>query len=452
MKEPRAVQTEKETVMLLPPEVVSAPLVTQVALSRSQQYVLVLRTGTQALIDAIKQGAGAEQPPQGDSQLLMYDVRKRETKELWRFSTAVEQWQEAAWLPGSDTAVVLLNERVRDEKGEPALRNTLVWAAPGSPPVVTNLPSSGPSQNWDISISPDRPAALLTSVTWVQGANEDPARPAQPTVRGYLYPIDARGHVQNGVPLPEGYPLMAVRWSVDGVPVLRLGGPKEEGGKRVGLWAAFDSAKQQIRELEAAPTFAQPLVPKDPKAQDPTLEGLRIKQSSSQITEAGTTETLGTAWLETTTKSDVPRALVCADCEEARLLPGPVVLYRSQGALWATTVAKFDRAMLDRAREAARRAVLLNNGKQIAVALVMAAAQDHLDLPDAGDPKGSKQAYEMLAARFPGADTLKGFVYTFKGGALETVQSPSETEFGFIPGKGGRAVIYADGHVAWMKE
>ena len=42
------------------------------------------------------------------------------------------------------------------------------------------------------------------------------------------------------------------------------------------------------------------------------------------------------------------------------------------------------------------------------------------------------------------------FVYTYSGPTnLSKIEKPSETALGYIPSPGGRALIFADGHVKW---
>jgi hypothetical protein len=43
-------------------------------------------------------------------------------------------------------------------------------------------------------------------------------------------------------------------------------------------------------------------------------------------------------------------------------------------------------------------------------------------------------------------------VYTFGGGSLASIDAPAETIIGYVTGPGGRAAIYADGHVKWQND
>ncbi|HEY3281612.1 MAG TPA: hypothetical protein VGN26_05010 [Armatimonadota bacterium] len=333
-KEPHLVTVGTETAMVLPPEMVAAPMVTQVEVSPDQQYVLVLRTGIRPLLRFMKQGA--EPAPKAEAQLLLYDVRRGETEELWRPDPPTGGWQETTWLTGSKALLVLLAGDARGEKGQSARRTTtLVWGSPDSQPVVTRLPLPASGElSWGLHPCPNRPLALLTGLPAPRTGKGTPTPPS------VLFLVDAQGHVGKGLSLPEGYGLLEVHWSVDGSPVLRLTAPGKEGREPAPLWATPDMGLQQLRTLEAPPTLAEPPADAQPKPQDGALSGLSLKQGTVTATEAGTTETLTTVWVESTTRGDHPRALVCSDCEEARLLPGPVVLYQALGALWVSALAK----------------------------------------------------------------------------------------------------------------
>ena len=45
-----------------------------------------------------------------------------------------------------------------------------------------------------------------------------------------------------------------------------------------------------------------------------------------------------------------------------------------------------------------------------------------------------------------------GFVYSYGGPTgLAQITSPATTQLGYVSGPGGRAIIWADGHVTWVE-
>ena len=98
------------------------------------------------------------------------------------------------------------------------------------------------------------------------------------------------------------------------------------------------------------------------------------------------------------------------------------------------------------ARSKARQAAGLSNGKQLGLAILMY-AQDYDETYPTPDGINGK-----LAPYLKNESLFQGFTYTFGGGSMSGVERPAETEMGFVTGPGGRAVIFADGHVKWKPD
>ena len=95
---------------------------------------------------------------------------------------------------------------------------------------------------------------------------------------------------------------------------------------------------------------------------------------------------------------------------------------------------------------AAERTELISRGKQLALATLMYAQDYDETLPTGDNITGKLSPYLQNDSMF------EGFSYTFGGGKLKDIDKPVETELGFLPGTGGRVVIYVDGHVKWMND
>jgi len=91
--------------------------------------------------------------------------------------------------------------------------------------------------------------------------------------------------------------------------------------------------------------------------------------------------------------------------------------------------------------------VVLNNAKQAGLSLLMY-AQDY----DETLPGQDKPILDILLPYTKNVQVLAGLVYTYPGGKMADIPEPSKTELGYWPGEGGRAYIYADGHVVWKKD
>jgi prepilin-type processing-associated H-X9-DG protein len=95
-------------------------------------------------------------------------------------------------------------------------------------------------------------------------------------------------------------------------------------------------------------------------------------------------------------------------------------------------------------RDGAARAETLSKAKQVALGLMMLAA-------DNDDTISADFKLSDLAPYLRNNSILEGFVMVFTGGSLRDVKDPANTVLGYTEGPGGRAVAYMDGHVKWEK-
>jgi prepilin-type processing-associated H-X9-DG protein len=139
------------------------------------------------------------------------------------------------------------------------------------------------------------------------------------------------------------------------------------------------------------------------------------------------------------------------------LLPdASAVLYRSGDVLFAVPLRRYPKAAFLDARRQAQQAAAMSNAKQIGMALMMY-TQDYDQTYPAANPDIGQQIapylrdtdlLNLLNSPVTGAP---GFVYTYAGGPLSSVTDPASTQLGYMAGPGGRAVIFADGHVEWKE-
>ncbi len=140
-------------------------------------------------------------------------------------------------------------------------------------------------------------------------------------------------------------------------------------------------------------------------------------------------------------------ALIAGDVTRAepnRQMTG--VAYCSQGMVFVRPMAEMPLAAFLAAKEAAERTAMISNAKQIATACMIYAADNDDQLPS-----NAGKWQDNLLPYLKNSKMMEGFVLSFKGGNLLKVEDPANTILGYIPGKGGRAVAYVDGHVKWIK-
>jgi prepilin-type processing-associated H-X9-DG protein len=96
------------------------------------------------------------------------------------------------------------------------------------------------------------------------------------------------------------------------------------------------------------------------------------------------------------------------------------------------------------AQNAARRAALISNAKQLGLGVMMYAQDNNEILPAPGS-----SFQDLIMPYVKNESLFSGFVYEHSGGPLSAISDPSKTRLGYVPGPGGRAILYADGHVIW---
>lgn len=121
------------------------------------------------------------------------------------------------------------------------------------------------------------------------------------------------------------------------------------------------------------------------------------------------------------------------------------IAFQTQGSLMVRPMLKTTLAAYLKAKTDALKAALISQAKQIALAAVMYATDYDDNFLAAGPDWKSK-----LDPYVKNMTLMDGFVYTFPGGNASQIQSPADTQLGYIEGPGGRAVAYVDGHVKWI--
>ena len=125
---------------------------------------------------------------------------------------------------------------------------------------------------------------------------------------------------------------------------------------------------------------------------------------------------------------------------------GDYVAYVTDGALHVRGIAKMPRALYEQAMAAAKKAEIISNAKQAALAAIMFAADNDDNFP----PSAGWQ--DRMSPYLKDSNLLNGFVYSLNGQNASSFDKPAESVLGYIKGPGGRAVAYVDGHVKWVND
>jgi hypothetical protein len=128
------------------------------------------------------------------------------------------------------------------------------------------------------------------------------------------------------------------------------------------------------------------------------------------------------------------------------------VLFTRDGSLCAAPVFRLPVEAFENALRGVQRTSTMSNAKQVGLAIIMY-AQDYSETlpPSGGATSGQIGPYVRNTDSFQNPATGEnGFVYSYGGPAnLAQIAFVAETRLGYVSGPGGRAIIWADGHVTW---
>lgn len=426
------VLTPTQAFVLVPPEVVAAPVVRLASWSSDGRYVLAVR---ERVPPVNRPGTG---PPanlaagQPVVSLVLWDARAGRSQEIWTTTVPEAQVAQVCWLPRSDVALALAWAPVAAGPAPgPSLQQVVlrVVASAGRVERLGARELADLAAGTSLSPSPAQPLALLSSVV----TGPQPGGEMRLIFRG----IQADGRLSPPASLKDRQRL-ETGWSADGQQAYIRCRPLPSGEPRAASeWYSLDPRSGRLSLLAAAPELYRAARDERP---------LRLVQTKPLLHDGPATIPLRALWLEGATPPVSARALVCADAEQGQLSPrGDAVLYVARGAAFVTPLVGLPRPAFEAARQAASQQVAVSAGKQIGLALLQY-ADDHGDaLPVAGE-----SLPDLLGSYLDGnASLLDGFVYTSPGGALAGIGPPGETALGYVVGPGGRAVVHGDGHVTW---
>lgn len=148
--------------------------------------------------------------------------------------------------------------------------------------------------------------------------------------------------------------------------------------------------------------------------------------------------------------------LVATNAEPAGFLASTnsaALLFLRDGALCAAPIFRLPRAAYEEKIRTLQRQAAMTNAKQIVLGILMYAQDWDDNYPASG--KGVEKAIEPYTKNkqiFENPATGEpSFVYTHTGStAAADMTSPATSQLGYLSGPGGRAILWADGHITWQ--
>lgn len=431
------VVTEKDAYSLLPPELITAQTVVKVLPSANGRHILIFRENrnlSPEQLHAVYFTGG--KMPLAEYSLVLWNSSTRTSRILWRKSAKFIRLLEATWIPKTTNALVHLEvepettEAAPPEKPIPNVQLLVSLSIDQLAAKEVDLRTMNVGNHADLYVSPLKPIVLFqpsSTTTINEGSNPAP-----------LMVLTKEGKVASTLFVPDASRGYGVLWNSDGDPiVLAFTIETEEPKNR--KWYAIDFSLRKLVRNEGKP--------KDLYFAKPDLsEAFQVSVGKNTVQQQGVQRSINTLWLtnaQSKEKENV-RVMVCGDGQEIHLLNGRKgVIYVSQGAVWYRSMMRMDRVVFEKIAKEAKKTVSISNARQLGTALMMLAVDNDETLPDGTDINAKIGRY------IKNPELLNGFEYTFGGGRLADILSPAETQLGFVPGLGGKAIIFADGHVRW---
>lgn len=428
------VLTKTDAIALLAPRVVSAARSNRVLWSSDGKYLMTSRTDAVTVENFILgelRNTQASTTPALKSELTFYDVKSQKVRTTIPLGPEVVDIVQAAWLPGSATAMIETQNRWQDETHNSIYFQVSLVGLDGrlTPIARCETPPT-------VSASPTRPLVVVfepdTNSLGVPALPTD--HPAVTSPRLRIWNADRTPLVT--IANESADSLLNPFWGSDGE--LYINRLEAKNGNR-----GFVFHRVNLATGVLAPT---PSRPEDFRQAPSNLPIVLVSGKLQNLPGSPNTIMLFPNG-EPGEKPDMAAiGTVTTDGTEGVLSPtGNAVAYISRGIAMVRPLVHISKEALLNARAVAQRSEMLSRVKQIGLAALMNSADNDDNLPSANtDWKNAFNPY------LKNAKMMDGFVYSFAGGNLSQVEKPTETELGFIPGPGGRAVVYVDGHAKWV--
>ena len=446
------VLTDKEAVLMLPPEFVCSGEIKQIYWAPDGQLLLIERTVTDMSPAIILELVNTKQPPKSHSELLTYNLKTKKVKTLLQYGP--EQGAIAMVQFIGKTSTVLVSAFTTP--GQPVESFFMLSIDSGKVVPVAELSAN---QTGYAQVSPTKGIGVLT----IFERDRIMAPPAA------ALPAGATSAAPAGVPAVAAPDTSIVQFfSADG----RVDSPFQIPKRAFLEWGGTgetpfisevvrDANRKVLRGADKKPVFQSYVVERATKKL--TLTGAMTPfQPSSKASEFQ----VWMAPITNPTQKDSPKApsvfmtwgqekvpkgklgVVTTDGRAGDLSPTEqAIAFESQNSVYVRQFARIDRSVYEQSVLAAARASIISDAKQCGLGIIMYTSDN-----DDKFPNNTDNIQNLINPYIKNSNILDGFVYTFGGGLATGIENPANTEIGYKPGPGGRAVVYADGHVKWRSD
>ncbi len=429
--------------LIEPPSEIAGPGVREVFAYPDGNRVVVLRVAYRPLPDLLL-GVGstlplAPQPVPGEASLILWNAATRKSTLLWRQRIEPNEritFRFQGSLPNvnraeaSDRAIVGFNVTTPDNPKQIARQMLLLVDADRATARQVNLSLN--DYAWT-NTSPTLPFAAL--VGW-EAATDARLRFVRPD--GSLT-----------APIVQPGPIYWKGWRNDGTVYRGLQIVPSATDPKIVSYKWFDANPK----TGALTPIATPPKSNEVEAEPPAPETLPdlvltvrppLPQSETQTASVWLQAKAETQSGNIKTKPEA--VLVSAEGEPVFLLPR-AALYLSNGALYAAFIQSVNAATLSAIQKKRQRDTVIGYTKQIGLGLLRYIQDNNEKFPASANGLSG-----LIGPYLKNSSVLNGFVYTPPTPLSQAgMDNVSQVVLGHLPGDGGKAVLYADGHVKWQE-
>jgi len=426
------VHTKTDAYLMLPPQFICGPLVQQFAWTSDGEKLVVLRTNMKMTPDFVTSAFGdhdVQQSPEPETEIYTWSAKTGKVSEVFHVKAADVLISDIQWITGSSSLVF---EGIDNTDQANPISRIYVISNSG---VVKTVLTEPINEDAVIYPSPSKAMVALMSREFTQKVSTgDYSAPPNITVVRFFGPD---GTLTPPIKLPTARSLF--RWTSDGRPFAMSFERDPKTKKADKKWYALNPSDRSFHLAEPPAEFQKSMFP------EPTNVFVVEDQATTlPINIKGTVAP--TVIIRPRAEKDAEYGVVTTDGRRGEVAPNSTAIsFESQGNALVRPMVKVPLDAYNAARTARLRATLLSNAKQVALSLIMFAADNNDNLPQ--NNAGWKNAIDPYLKNQQISD---GFIYTFGGGNMSKIESPATTEIGYFTGPGGRAVAYSDGHCKWI--
>jgi hypothetical protein len=421
------------------PILLAGPTISHPTWSPTGRFLLYEQSQDETNVLNIQNSVKEQRSTSPDMSLLVYSLSDGKSASVVRLDEATGEDPEVYWIANTDRALITLRTfRVKaDSEPSPLAEKLFLFDAATATLKELNPWDGGDAVTYlRISPSPTQPYALVQA-TFAHREYSSEGKPVYSSTSQLALVASTGGF--GTVRIPDPTPSFDAMWSPDGghgYLMTRLLQKKEVEAPQ-SRWYEISLANASTKSVSRPSSFYMG---------ETKGELISVREVNQNSNDGKSTMPLRALWLETTDPDSQNRLLLAGDASNGDVNKTiDCVSYMCQGSLYIRPIAEVPKRRYEAAVAAYNRSLLVHQARQDGVALIMYAA-------DYGDvlPSSQQNLMSILGPYLQDASLLAGFVYTFPGGSLDSLNNPAATQIGYVDAPDGRAVVYADGHSMWV--